>query len=199
MPHHRNADAAEALDQFTILSAAFELDRFGLPFFDKPSGVAHGLIEIGLIRHKRQIADHHRTTTRRYDAARHRLTVIDHVIHRRGRCFLALDDHPERISDEENVRPGLIAETEQAKVIRREHGNSFALLLHFAQFEMRNLARRALCTDMWPPCRLGPAMKIKRQTWVMQGNSLWIPHSHGPQQGEAAKDAFVLRSGACRS
>jgi hypothetical protein len=47
--------------------------------------------------------------------------------------FLPLNDHAKRVTDEQDVGAGLIAQTGKAVVVGGEHSDSLALLLHFAQ------------------------------------------------------------------
>src|SRR5438552_12999125 len=94
---------------------------------------------------------------------RHDAAVIDHLIHRdrQGRV-VPLDDHAERISDEENLDSGAIEEAGEGGVVGREHRDALAGLLHLAESIDGDLLQGS------PPC-FGPSLVL----WP------WSPTSEG--------------------
>ena len=68
------------------------------------------------------------------NAARHGPTVINHVIHgNRNSGFLTLEDHAERISDQEDIDAGIIQQPSKARIIGGQTGDLLARPFHVLQ------------------------------------------------------------------
>ena len=128
--HDRDAARHQAPDQLGVLGAALELDRVSAALLDQASGRGQGRLDAGLVRHERHVADHVSPVR----AARHRAGVIDDLVEgdRQG-GLVALDDHAQRVADQEQVGVALVEQTREGRVVAGQHGDLLAAPLHLAQ------------------------------------------------------------------
>jgi len=103
--NHRDASVDNHPGDRGLLGGTFQLDAVHPGFFDMPPSVVNGFGRIGLIRHKRHIADQQRALGRATD----RLGVMNHLVHghRRG-AAVAKHDHAERVAHQNHVDAGLV-------------------------------------------------------------------------------------------
>ena len=127
MAHHGDAGADELLDQLDVMRAALELDRETAAYFDEATSVGEPLFDRRLIRHERHVAD----DVRPPHAANHRAAVVRHLFEgHRERGVVALDDHAERVADEQHVGAAFIEEPPERRVVRGQDGDLLASLFH---------------------------------------------------------------------
>ena len=88
-----------------------------------------------LIGSKGQIRDDQATARAGNDASR----VVKRFIerHRKRRC-LSLDDHPERIADEQDIDARVVTQRREARVVTGQHRDSFPIARHCLQRRHRH-------------------------------------------------------------
>ncbi len=128
--HDGNPRRDQLPDELRVNGAALELDRVTAAILHQLPGVGHRLLERRLIRHERHVADDVSSP----GSPRDRATVIGHLVerHRQGRV-VTLDDHAERIADQEDVRACFFEKPRKRGVIGSEHGDLLAFLFHLPE------------------------------------------------------------------
>jgi hypothetical protein len=155
MAHHRNARIGHRPDSFLDADAAFQLDRFGSAFLEKPAGIPQRLVRACLIRKKRHVADHQCALAAACDQA----SVIDHLVHcDRQRVGTSLNHAAQRVTDKQHLHPGLIKDAGESVVVRRQTGNPLAALFH-----LHDMRHGDLIAHHNPPTKKpsGPIRKAK--------------------------------------
>ena len=105
MTHDRNARSHDDADRICPFAPAFEFDRVHAAVLQKTPRIADGIFHRNLIRHERHIAHQQR----RLCPASHGAGVMEHFIHGNGQgVFVAENNHPERISDEDGIDARLV-------------------------------------------------------------------------------------------
>ena len=131
-----NARAHDAMHVLGDLLAAFELHALARAFLHELARALDRLLRRDLVAHERQIADEVRPT----EAARDGAAVVGHLVERDGdRGRETLDDHPERVADEDHVDPGLVDEAGHGEVVGGDHRDLLAAQLACAQIRDRHL------------------------------------------------------------
>ena len=110
--HDRDVDGSERGDGVRHGDAALELHRLGAAFLDQAAGVAQRILRAHLVGEERQVADEQRPLPR----ARHHAAVVDHLVerHRQGRVE-SLDDHAERVADQDDVDARMVDDATEGK------------------------------------------------------------------------------------
>jgi len=125
----RNIVTGEMLDDFHLVVAALELDHHCATFLHQPHGVIECLSRFG-VAHERHVRDKKCSP----QATGHRARVIDNVIDSdRHSRVVPLDYHAERITNQDQVRPGRIDQDGIARVVGGEAGNRLTVFFHLAQ------------------------------------------------------------------
>src|SRR5690625_4350502 len=114
MAHHGDAGCDEVTDGLCDLRAALKLHRVAAALREETPSVPHRELEARLIAHEREIDDDMRVAAAPSD----RGAMVDHLLHAHGeRRITALDDHPERVTDEQDIYPGVVEDTREGRVI----------------------------------------------------------------------------------
>ena len=130
MAHHRDAGGDEPRDELGVHGAALELDRVAAALLHQPAGVRDAVLDRRLVGHERHVADDVRAPRRACDRA----AVIDHLVERdRQRRLVTLHDHAERVADQQHVDAGFVEQPRERGVVRGEHGDLLAALLHLPE------------------------------------------------------------------
>ena len=131
MAHHRDAGRDEPRDELGVDSAPpSSLTDWQPPSFISRPAFSMPCSSDAWYAHERHVAD----DVRPPHAAHDRAAVVDHLVERDGeRRVVALDDHAERIADEQHVGAGFVEEPRERGVVGGEHGDLLAALLHLPQ------------------------------------------------------------------
>ena len=117
VPHDRDLGREDRLDHREALDAALELHRPAAPLDDEARRVAHGVLGGRVVGEVRQVADDERALRRSRDGLR----VGDHPVERGAeRVGRAVDDHLDRVADEEEVDPRGVEERGRRGVVGGE-------------------------------------------------------------------------------
>ncbi len=123
MAHHGNSGGDDGLYRSRHLPPAFQLHAIDVAFLHQAAGVAHGFTYFSLIGHKGQIADQMGIDCPTRDGA----TMVKHFIHRhRNGALQAHYDHPQRITDKDDVDRRPINKERAGIVVGGQHGDQFA-------------------------------------------------------------------------
>jgi len=121
MGHHRDLGVDQRADD--VDPRPFDLDRRGAALLDEAQGVGDGLVGTEVERAERHVGDQQRA----FDAAAHRLHVVEHLVHRhRQRVVVAEHHHRERVADQHQVDAGLVGEKRAGVVVGGDHGEPLA-------------------------------------------------------------------------
>ena len=130
MPDDRDAGLDDAFDVRRHGDPALQLDAVGPGFLHDPAGCHESLLGIQLIGHEGQVSDDHRVRR----AAPHRLDVVDDFVEGDGVGVLEpLDDHAERVSDEDQLRRRLVHQARHRVVVDGDHGDLLPAPLRLAE------------------------------------------------------------------
>mmetsp|Transcript_24472 Transcript_24472/g.77579 ORF Transcript_24472/g.77579 Transcript_24472/m.77579 type:complete len:298 (-) Transcript_24472:108-1001(-) len=126
VPHHRQAGVHHGAHLLGGAHPSLELDGVGAPLLDEPHPIRSGGLRRE-VRPERQVG-HEESAPR---AARGRLAVVDHLRDGHfGGVVLAEDDHAERVAHQKHVRARAVRQPRARVVVRREHRERLARLVH---------------------------------------------------------------------
>ena len=136
--HHGNARADERPHPRQHRPRALDLHGVGAGFLDE----ADAFSTAGSSETWKEPNGMSRDDERPPRAARHRARQHDHLVHRRrhGRG-VAEHGHRRRVADEDDVHAGLVGQAAARRVVRRDHDDPLAALLHLHELGQRELAR----------------------------------------------------------
>jgi hypothetical protein len=134
----RNAARTQKARRLGHVHAAFELDHLGAGGH-QGDRVAQRPLRALLEAAEGHVGDHQRSPAAARDAG----GVVGDVGERHRQCrFMALQDHAERVADEQGVDAGAIAQLRKACVVTREHGDLVAAGAHPGKVPLRQAACR---------------------------------------------------------
>ena len=163
MGHHRDADVDEPVHEIEL--GPLQLHRLSAALLDHAPGVADAVLDRGLERHERHVADDHRTL----DASRDGPHVVQHLLHRDGQLVRVAEDvASDRVADEQHGHARAIQDLGGGEVVGGQHHEAPALGLPRSKVVdgYRHRSRLLECTTCWyeectpgtrlTRCRVGP-------------------------------------------
>ena len=130
--HHRNLGINDGFDHLRAFTSSLELHRT-CSGADQHGGIAHGIVNAGVIPHPRQVTHHqrprmiHPTGLRCLQPSMYRRGVVRHVLHRDlQRVLVAEHHHCQRVPDEDEVHARSVGDTCSGSVVGGDHHQPMA-------------------------------------------------------------------------
>ena len=128
MAHHRNAGRQDAFDAFLHFASALEFHRVGAAFLHDADGAVEGFLGVSLVGAEGEV--HH--DQRALGGAHHGLGVVNHLVQGDGQRGLVTRHHIRgAVAHQDDVHARLVHHGGHGVVVRGEHGDFLAALLHF--------------------------------------------------------------------
>ena len=128
--HDGNAGREDAFDALADFGAAFELDGVGAALLHDADGALQRFQRIALVRAEGEV-DHDEGLLGR---PHHALCMVDHLVQRDRQGGLVAGHHVGgAVADEDDVDPGPVNDAGHGVIVRGEHGDFLAVVLHFLE------------------------------------------------------------------